>query len=154
MRAPLCAMNQYSQFLLEECEPLLPEEGRLYLRRISAASVRLDRLIQDVLTYHRVSQADMPLESVDLEALAREIVEGYPMIQPREAEIHLVSPLLPVRGNLGALTQCLSNLLANAVKFTAPGVTPKVRIWTESHGATADPMPARASLRSINCFSG
>jgi PAS domain S-box-containing protein len=135
MRAPLRAMNQYSQFLLEECEPLLPEEGRLYLRRISAASVRLDRLIQDVLTYHRVAQADMPLESVDLEALAREIVEGYPMIQPCGAEIYLVTPLLPVRGNLGALTQCLSNLLANAVKFTTPGVTPKVRIWTESHGA-------------------
>ena len=36
-----------------------------------------------------------------------------------------------VLGNEAALTQCFSNLLDNAVKFVAPGVRPRVRIWAE-----------------------
>jgi signal transduction histidine kinase len=36
-----------------------------------------------------------------------------------------------VQANQAALTQCLSNLIGNAIKFVAPGVKPKVRIWTE-----------------------
>lgn len=131
MRAPLRAMNQYSQFLLDDFEQLLPEEGRMYLRRISAASVRLDRLIQDVLTYHQIARSDMTLARVDLDGLSRAIIEEYPVIHASGAQVEVVSPLLPVQANLAALTQCLSNLLVNAVKFTAPGTKPKIRLWTE-----------------------
>ena len=39
-----------------------------------------------------------------------------------------------VAANEAALTQCVSNLLGNAVKFVAPGVIPHVRVWAEQHG--------------------
>jgi signal transduction histidine kinase len=42
-----------------------------------------------------------------------------------------------VMGNEAALTQCISNLLANAAKFVAPGVQPRVRVWSETEGDRA-----------------
>jgi signal transduction histidine kinase len=41
-----------------------------------------------------------------------------------------------VLGNEGFLTQCISNLLGNAVKFVAPGIQPRLEIWAEEAPAT------------------
>jgi len=88
----------------------------------------MDRLIQDILTYSRVARADIALENVDLAALLNGILEGYPQFQSPKAEITVAFPLPRVRGNVAALTQCLSNLVGNAVKFVPPGVVPHVKI--------------------------
>jgi signal transduction histidine kinase len=37
--------------------------------------------------------------------------------------------------NEAGLVQCLSNLIGNSIKFVAPGVTPRVEIWAETHGS-------------------
>jgi PAS domain S-box-containing protein len=134
MRAPLRAMNQYCHIVLEDYGTKLDSEGQLHLKRISAAAIRLDRLISDVLSYHRLMRADINLESVDLEALARDIIQEYPMFEACQAQIEIVSPLTPVCANPAALTQCLSNLLGNAVKFVASGTKPEIVIWTEDRG--------------------
>jgi signal transduction histidine kinase len=46
-------------------------------------------------------------------------------------EIQIEGTLPPVQGHEGFLTQCVSNLLNNAVKFVAPGIQPRIRIWAE-----------------------
>jgi signal transduction histidine kinase len=61
-------------------------------------------------------------------------LESYPHLQPQDAEILLEGNFPEVRANEAALMQCISNLIGNAVKFVAPGVTPKVRIWAETEG--------------------
>ena len=134
MRAPLRAMQSFAEILADECGERVGPEGRDYLRRIVSASHRMDRLIQDVLTYSRVTRTELALAPVDLQALVHGIIECYPDFQPPRAEIELVAPLPRVLGNEAALTQCFSNLIGNAVKFVAPGVVPRIRIWAEPHG--------------------
>jgi len=46
-------------------------------------------------------------------------------------DIQIEGTLPPVLGHEGFLTQCVSNLLDNAIKFVAPGVQPRIRIWAE-----------------------
>ena len=65
MRAPLRAMQGYSQFLLDEYTGKLDEQGINYLQQIVRSSVRLDRLIQDVLSYTRILHGKLPMEPVD-----------------------------------------------------------------------------------------
>ena len=65
MRAPLRAMQGFAT-LLETDDDQTPEERRSYLRKISAAAVRLDHLIQDVLTYNRTVLRHAPLHSDDV----------------------------------------------------------------------------------------
>ena len=136
MRAPLRAMNIFSEKMLEE-ETSISAHGKDYLQRIITAGRRFDKLIQDALYYTKAVQLEMPLESVDLSRLVRGLIETYPNLQPDKADIRVEGKLPVVIGNESLLTQCFSNLLGNAVKFVAPGVKPKVRVTAEGHDSTA-----------------
>jgi PAS domain S-box-containing protein len=134
MRAPLRAMQSFSKILAEDFGGRLPAQGLDYLRRISTAAARMDALIQDVLTYSRVARTELPLQPIELGGLLREIVETYPMFQAPSAKIEFAGEFPIVYAIPAVLTQCVSNLLGNAVKFMEPGVTPQVRIWLTDPG--------------------
>jgi PAS domain S-box-containing protein len=131
LRAPLRSMQGFAQALQEDCGKIIGPEGNEYIRRIASAASRMDRLIQDVLTFSRVSQVKMDMEVVDVEKLIHGIVETYPNLQLSMAEIAIDGPVPKMMGNEAALTQCISNLLGNAVKFVKPGTKAKVRIRAE-----------------------
>jgi len=131
MRAPLRAMQSFASLLAEECGNVSPTADD-YIRRIQTAAERMDRLIQDGLNYSRLMRAELPLVPMDVAVLLRGMIETYPAFQPPQAQIELEGNFPLVRANEAGLTQCVSNLLGNAVKFVAPGVTPQVRIWAES----------------------
>jgi PAS domain S-box-containing protein len=137
MRAPLRAMSSFAQVLVEEYNSRLDDKARDYLRRIAASAQRLDRMIQDVLNYTRLVRHGLPLEPVNLDNLARELISSYPNLQPPSAVISIEGQLPVVHGNVAALTQCFSNLLDNAVKFVTPGVLPQVRLRSEPAGLFA-----------------
>jgi signal transduction histidine kinase len=129
MRGPLRAMQQYSQILLEDHQAELKPNAAEFLARIARGAHRLDRLIQDVLTYSRVARVAMPIVTVDLDKLVRDIVQQYPAFQPPESDVQVLQPLPRVLGNEASLTQCVSNLIGNAVKFVKPGERPVVRVY-------------------------
>jgi signal transduction histidine kinase len=131
LRAPLRAMQGYSQFLLSDYSHSLDETGRDYIERIRNAAARLDHLIQDLLTYSRVARAQIQLRPVDLEKLIREVLQAYPALQPPHADIEIRHPLLKVLAHEPSMTQCISNLLGNVTKFVPPGTKPRIIISTE-----------------------
>lgn len=131
MRAPLRTMHGYSKLLAEEHGPKLEPAARYYLQRIDAATQRLDQYIRDLLDYGKVVRGELPLVSVDAGELINEIVTTYPDLQPARCDIQVVGSLPPVQANAAALTQVISNLLDNAIKFVKPGAFPRVRIRSE-----------------------
>ena len=133
LRAPLRGMQVYSQALLEDYGPTLDREAQHCLGRIAENATRLDKMVLDVLTFSRISRTDLRMERVALDPLVRGIIEHYPAMQSPRAIID-VAPLHAVYGHEPSLTQVISNLLANAVKFVAPGVTPHIRVWSELTG--------------------
>ncbi len=132
MRAPLRAMQSFASYLVEEYGHKLDEQGVNYLHQIMRSAVRLDRLIQDVLSYTRILHAKLPLERVDLDRLVRDLVETFPNGQPIKPEIQIKGHLPHVRGNEALLAQCVSNLLSNGAKFVSPGTTPHLEISAEA----------------------
>ncbi|MGO8696843.1 MAG: PAS domain S-box protein [Limisphaerales bacterium] len=131
LRAPLRAMQGYSQTLLQDFAPLLPEEAQRAITRIAENATHLERMILDVLNYSKVARRDIRLETVNLDLLARRVVEQHPGMQLPAAEIQ-IDPLPEVLGHEPSLSQALCNLLNNAVKFVAPRVRPKVHVWAEN----------------------
>lgn len=131
MRAPLRSMHGFANIVVEDYGDALPEEAKNYLERISSSASRLDRLIQDVLQYSRIVRQSLPLQVVDVEPLIREIVETYPQLHAPGVKIDVQGPMPRVWANVAALTQIVSNLLGNAVKFVAPGTEPRVRVRSE-----------------------
>jgi PAS domain S-box-containing protein len=132
MRAPLRAMQSFAGLMQDECADCLSLPALDYLNRIREASNRLDRLITDALDYNKVVREDLPMTPVDLGGLLRGLVQTYPNLHPPAAEIAIEFADLVVFGNEALLTQCFGNLLDNAVKFVAPGVYPRIRIWSEA----------------------
>jgi PAS domain S-box-containing protein len=131
VRAPLRAMQSFAQFLVDDYSSKLDEQGVHYLQQIMRSAVRLDRLIQDVLSYTRILHSKLPMERVELDRLVRDIVETFPDGQPIKPEINIKGTLPKVMGNEALLAQCVSNLLNNGVKFVAPGTAPHLEIWAE-----------------------
>jgi PAS domain S-box-containing protein len=135
LRSPLRAMQGFSQAVIEDYGDKLDERGKGYLDRIKNAAERLDHLIQDLLTYTRISRQEAPLVEIDLDRMVREIIELYPNLHAPEANIQVEGTLPKIWGKEAALTQALSNLLGNAVKFMAPDVVPQVRVRSEERGS-------------------
>ena len=133
MRAPLRAMQGFAIALQDEAASLTPD-CQDYVRRIVNSANRMDLLITDVLNYSRSLRADMELKVVDFKALTLGILESYPQFQASNVQVLLEGAFPKVRANEAALTQCVSNLLNNAVKFVNPGTDPRVRIWAENTG--------------------
>jgi light-regulated signal transduction histidine kinase (bacteriophytochrome) len=132
MRAPLRAMYSLGGALLGECSECVHPTRQEYIRHIVDAADRMDKLITDALQYSGVVRQHLEPEPVDADALLRGMLGSYPEFQPPHANIHIDSHLPVVLGNQAGLTQCFSNLLANAVKFVHPGQIPEVRVWAES----------------------
>jgi signal transduction histidine kinase len=91
----------------------------------------MDRLIRDILTYSRVTRRDVYLHPVSLDKLVRELLDQYPELSSHRADISIQGKLPDVRGHEPSLSQVISNLLNNAVKFVPSGVKPQVVIRSE-----------------------
>jgi signal transduction histidine kinase len=160
LRAPLRAIRQLSQVLLEDYGDKLDPDARGILDRIMMSGSRLDLLIRDVLAYSRVIRSPVQFWPVKLDNLIFEVIQQQPALQAPQATISIQSPLLPVLGHDAFLTQCFSNLLENAVKFVSKGKAPEitvrteprgsmVRIWVEDNGIGIEP---RHQQRLFNLF--
>lgn len=126
LRAPLRAIDGFSQALVEDYDALLDDLGRDFLKRIRSATQRMGNLIDDLLALSRVTRQELHMETVDLSALAAEIVQD---LQQTDRERHVdiaISPTPVIRGDARLLRIMLENLLGNAWKFTSQ--TPQARI--------------------------
>jgi PAS domain S-box-containing protein len=132
LRSPVRAMKGYAQAVIEDYGDRLDAQGRDHLNRIVLGGSRMERLIHDVLTYSRLARSEIQLQPVPIQKLLLDIIQQYPEMQPPRAEITVRSPLHTVPAHEPSLTQAISNLLANGIKFVACGTTPKLRIWTEA----------------------
>ncbi len=133
LRSPLRAMQGFAEAVLEDYGEKLDEQGKNYLGRIRNAAERLDKLIQDLLFYTRLSRQDTPLEPVDLKIIIHDIIEGDANLNP-PADVRVEGNLPKVLGRESAIIQVIANLLSNAAKFVPAGTVPQVRIWGEDRG--------------------
>ena len=117
LRAPLRAIDGFSQALLEDHADHLDDKGRDYLRRVRAGAQRMGDLIDDMLQLFRVSRAELRHEPVDLTRLARSVVADLARQEPdRHVEVQIQDGLT-VDGDVNLLRIVLDNLLGNAWKF-------------------------------------
>lgn len=130
LRAPLRAMEAFANFLITDYGHNLDATGLDYLNRINSAAQRMDRLIEAVLAYSRVSRSEIHLAPVNLDRLIELVLPEH--IEPEE--VRIAHPLGSVTANETFLAQAVSNLIDNAAKFVRPGIRPEINIWTEQDG--------------------
>jgi signal transduction histidine kinase len=128
LRAPLRHIHGYSEFLIQGVD----QASQPYARRVMAASLRMDRLIEDLLLYSRLTLDTVQPEPVaPSEVLARVLSAMDPMIRGRKARVDVESSLPKVLAHPVPLAQIFENLLSNALKFTPRGVDPHIRVRSD-----------------------
>jgi len=119
LRAPLRSLDGFSQILVRDYKDALDQRGQDYLNRIRAASQRMGRLIDDMLSLSRIGRAQMHREPVNLSELAASVVEELRQRDPnRQVEVTIAQQLI-VNADPAQMRIVLDNLIGNAWKFTS-----------------------------------
>jgi len=118
LRAPLRAMDGFSRAVLEDYGPQLPEEGQRYLNIIRSNSQKMGALIDDLLTFSRLSRAPMSKQQIDTATLVQAALnELSAQIEGRQIDLR-IEPLPECEGDPALLKQVWVNLLSNAFKYS------------------------------------
>jgi len=119
LRAPLRAVDGFSQAVLEDYADVLPEEGRRYLQTIRNGAQKMGALIDDLLAFARLNRQEMQQGSLNMEELVRgTLVDlGFPWPE-RRVEVR-VGDLPSGTGDPVLLKQVWLNLISNALKYTS-----------------------------------
>lgn len=118
LRAPLRAINGFGEALYEDYSDKLDEEGRDYLRRMHTATLRMGRLIDDLLALSRVTRGKIKKSATDISALAWQVIEELKANEEDKSIEFNVTPNLTAECDEHLIEVVLTNLINNAIKFT------------------------------------
>lgn len=119
LRAPLRAINGFSTMLYEDNASSLNEESENYLKRIVKASVKMERLIDDLLQISRVTRADLKKEEINLSTLAEDVLKNLLNENPERQIKWQVEDGLVINGDKTLINVLMQNLIDNAWKYTS-----------------------------------
>lgn len=128
LRAPLRGINGFSRLLLDDYGNRLDEQGRAYLERICAATLRMSELIDGMIDLARLTRDPIRPADVDLTRLAESVVQELRNAEPQRNVDFVAAPGLIAHGDERLLRVVLHNLLSNAWKFTARASAPRVEL--------------------------
>ncbi|WP_010043450.1 PAS domain-containing sensor histidine kinase [Gemmata obscuriglobus] len=134
LRAPLRAIDGFSQIVLNEYGPQLPADAREYLTDVCANTLRMGRLVDDLLTFSRLGRQPVRRQPVNTsELVAGCLDELLRQTGARRIEIRS-NELPPCDADPALLRQVWLNLLANALKYSSLSSLALIEV-----GATASP---------------
>jgi signal transduction histidine kinase len=119
LRAPLRAIDGFSQALVEDYKDVLDETGKDYLKRVRAAAQKMGALIDDMLKLAKVNRTEVILGDVNLSDMVNGIVEELKDAEPdRHVSVKVTSGLTAWCDN-HLIKIALMNLINNAWKYTS-----------------------------------
>jgi signal transduction histidine kinase/CHASE3 domain sensor protein len=120
LRAPLRHISGFTRILVEEYGTSLPAEAHQHLQRIEQGTVRMGRLVDELLSLTRVGRQPLALQVTGLDSIVREVVVMLaPEIEDREVEWK-IAPLPFVECDPTLIRQVFQNLISNALKYSRP----------------------------------
>ena len=134
LRAPLRAIDGFSQALNEDYSDRLDEEGLGYLKRVRQAAQRMGMLIDDLLRLAHVTRTEVAREDVDLTDMAGKVLQELQRTEPQRHVVSKIMPGLKALADARLMRVVLDNLLGNAWKFTTRRDNAQIEFGVESVG--------------------
>ncbi len=128
LRAPLRHIDGFASLLKDHIGSTLDDKGHGYFERISQAATQMGQLIDDLLAFSRMGRAEMHRTQLSLEGLVREVLADLQDETRGRDIVWRIAPLPEVRGDPFMLRLVLSNLVANAIKYTQPRARAEIDI--------------------------
>ncbi|MGE5430601.1 MAG: PAS domain S-box protein [Syntrophomonadaceae bacterium] len=130
LQEPLRMVSNYAQLLLKFYSNILDQRAFDFLNFIVAGTQRMNSLIQDLLSYARVTSKVQPFSACDLNSIVKEVLH-YLQVAISESNAEINYDNLPeISGDPLQMKQLVQNLLTNAIKFSG-GNKPVISISAE-----------------------
>lgn len=132
LQEPLRKIEAFGDRLAKKYSDVLEEDGAMYLDRMQNASSRMRQLINDLLSYSRVTAKKRPFIPVDLNDVIEGVLSDLHMrLEDTGGKVE-TEGLGTIEGDAVQLRQLFQNLINNALKFQKPGVKPIIRVVGET----------------------
>jgi signal transduction histidine kinase len=128
LREPLRMVKSFIGRLQARYSDTFDDRANQYMKFVVDGANRMDLLIGDLLKYAEMDETDLKIEKVDTNECVRQCVELLiAQDDPRKPIIEFEN-LPMINASFASIRQLFQNLLANALKYTAPGVCPVINI--------------------------
>jgi PAS domain S-box-containing protein len=145
LQEPLRKIQAFGDRLKSKYATSLTDEGLDYLNRMHRAAERMQTLINDLLTFSRVTAKAHSFTTVNLNQLVQDVLSDLEIhLQQVEGTVK-VGHLPTIEADPVQMRQLLQNLLSNALKFHKPGIPPVIQVYAQPVRLEA----AYCSLQSI-----
>lgn len=136
LQEPLRKVQAFGDRLERKCGEILTDEGRDYVRRMRDASARMQNLINDLLSFSRVTTKAQPFAPCDLRKVVEEVVSDLEVKIEQTGATVEIGDLPKIDADALQMRQLFQNLIGNALKFHRPDVSPAIKIYPEDLNAT------------------
>jgi PAS domain S-box-containing protein len=131
LQEPLRKIQAFGDRLLTKFSENLPEPAKEWVEKMSLSASRMRRLIDDLLSFSRVTTQARPFALVDLEKLAQEVVSDLDVYINQFGGVVEIAKLPQIHADATQMRQLFQNLIANAIKFHRANAPPVVAIRGE-----------------------
>jgi len=134
LRAPLRAMDGFSNILINDFKNELPPEAQQFLQRVRNSAVEMNKLIDDLLNFSRLSRQSLQRQDVPMKIIASEAIRD---LIGQETERNITYTLLELpnaHADPSLMRQVWMNLLSNAIKYSSYREEAHIEIGAQSEG--------------------
>lgn len=132
LQEPLRKIRAFGDRLLQKYSDALGERGADYVARMHSASERMSLLINDLLSFSRVTTKRSPFARVDLNEVLNKVLEDLEFAIEESGGIIESTGLPNIDADASQMSQVFMNLIGNSLKFRRPDVAPVIRVSSET----------------------
>lgn len=130
LRAPLRAIQGYTQMLKEDYEGTIDDEGKRIIEVVRFNTTKMGMLIDDLLAFARLGRKDVQKTMIDMNELTRDVLSELNKSVDHHAQV-AITDLPAIYGDHTLIRQVMLNLIANALKYSSKKENPAVWITSE-----------------------
>lgn len=131
LQEPLRKIQTFATRIVETEEKNLSDKAKDYFSRMQSAASRMQKLIEDLLSYSRTNTTEKKFEPTDLNEILKEVkTDLKETIESKKAKIS-IDPLPTINGIHFQLNQLFTNIFSNALKFSKADVSPEISVSTQ-----------------------
>ena len=131
LQEPLRKIEAFGDRLQKKYGEILPDDGKMFVDRMHNAASRMRRLINDLLSYSRITTNAKPFQWISLNELVTEVQSDLQIRIEENAAVIDSNDLPKIECDATQMRQLIQNLVSNALKFRKAEQTPIIKIHGE-----------------------
>jgi PAS domain S-box-containing protein len=132
LRAPIRAINGYTQILIEDHIDAIDDDGKNVLRAIIKNSNKMGVLIDDLLAFSKLGRKQVASMNINMETLVTNVINDMTIEKGENIPIFEIEDLAPANGDPSLIKQVWINLISNAIKYSKYKSETRIRITSTS----------------------